>query len=81
MPQTVVSEAKRSKDRHAPRRTIAYKPDVYLLLKHLAQTMNKRPLIWEAELIAISHLEAAGLWPADQALLKELRRKDEEGEE
>jgi hypothetical protein len=56
------SATDRSKDRHKPRRTISFTPQVYEAIARLADR-NHRPIGWEAERIILEALEAEGLWP------------------
>jgi len=48
----------RSADRHKPRRTLSLPPDLYSKLAALA-AQNQRPLLWEARIALLRHLEAA----------------------
>jgi hypothetical protein len=66
MPAAAASE--RTRDRHKPgsRKTIAFPPELYALLQQLADK-NRRPLNWEARVMAEKHLRDAGLMPPDQA--------------
>lgn len=52
----------RSRDRHKPRRTIAFPPRMYDALVQLA-AQNDRPINREAHRIVRKALEEAGLWP------------------
>ncbi len=58
-PETVTP---RSKDRHKPRKMLAFTTDVYAQLQQLADR-NDRPIVREARRIIIEALKREGLWP------------------
>ena len=62
MPVMAKKPDDRSKDRHKPRRMIAFPPKLYEQLAALA-AQEDRPIQWEAHRIIRQALEAAGLWP------------------
>jgi len=52
-------------DRHKPRRTLSLPPDLYAQLAELAAE-NQRPLLWEARIAILKHLERARSNPEER---------------